>query len=222
MSDIIYTPPASSGGTTINPSNNWIPARDNATTFRNSILIDAGDRIETLNPSTFNAFGFSADQSSKTFIAGDRFNSNFGTQFRIEDNNQRIITKYQNNDEGLRLDFATSVYYFGDYNGITNGTSLTIDNSNSLFRTYFNGIRKGLQLDNNNEQFSIGDFDAVTNGNYIIVDNSTNEEVVICANKQLNIKGANIQVNALYNYSNENLQVQAPDGNVYYIPLYKP
>ena len=39
MSDIIYTPPASGGGgTTINPTDNFIPVRSNATTFIDSVL----------------------------------------------------------------------------------------------------------------------------------------------------------------------------------------
>ena len=37
MSDIIYTPP-SSAGTTINPTNKFIPVRSNATTFIDSCL----------------------------------------------------------------------------------------------------------------------------------------------------------------------------------------
>ena len=262
MSDIIFTPPVSGGGgTTINPTNKYIPVRSNATTFIDSFLQNDITFLKTIygikNVGLFCDFAnknykfgsYNADSitylevddagyevkttlqnQSAGFYAnnnggidarlGDYFFQNFGTMIQVLDANKVIRTWCSFQQNGLKLDFNTNNYLFGDFNNVSNGTSLTIDNGNSLIRTYFNAIRKGLQLDNTNEQFAIGDFDAVTNGNYIIVDNSGVEEVIICANKQLNIKGNFIQANGTKTYANENLQVKAPDGNIYFIPLY--
>jgi hypothetical protein len=258
MSDIIYTPPVSSGGTTINPTDNFIPVRSNATTFVDSNLYNVA------NTSLYSQnFGFNIDYASSIIQLGEYVENTNGTILSIDDTNQFIKTFNQGNNIGLKLDFATKLYSFGDFNSVSsgasfyideansaiytqhsgqqeglifdfvndyfsigdfgntnNGTYITIDDDNQFIASYTNGNLKGLRLDFPNEQFSLGDYNALSNGNYIIVDNTISNEVVICANKQLYIKGGAIQVGGGFGYANQNLQVKAPDGNIYYIPLY--
>ena len=263
MSDIIYTPPASGGGgTTINPTNNVIPVRLNATTFVDSnIFNQVGNFLGTYFLG--NGAGFYLDYSNGLYQFGDYSIANQGTLLNVDDTNQVIITQNQGNDLGIGLDFANDLYSFGDFNSVSSGTSffiniatstiytqhsgqneglyldfvndyfqigdfagtnngvyLSIDDDNRFIKSYYNGNAIGLNLDFVNEQFNLGDYNGIGNGNYIIVDNTVVEEVIICANKQLNIKGASIQLSSSLSYANENLQVKAPDGNIYYIPLY--
>lgn len=255
MSDIIYTPPASGGsGTTINPTNNFIPVRSNATTFIDSnIENDVGNFLSTVR-------GLKLDFNQKTYFLGDFDYNDNGTNLNVDDGNQVIKTQNQGNDIGLKLDFANFLYQLGDYNGsnasilvlpnyiggiyqgndlgigldfvnrlyklgdfsnANNWTNLSVDDNIRIIKTSNNGNDVGLNIDFANEQFGLGDYNGITNGNYIIVDNTNTNEVVISANQQLNIKGNNIQDSNLYSYAVENLRIKAPDGNIYYIPLYK-
>jgi hypothetical protein len=70
MSDIIYTPPASSGGgTTINPTNNFIPVRSNATTFIDSVLENGSDYLKSIYST--NDIGLFLDFANSIFEFGD-------------------------------------------------------------------------------------------------------------------------------------------------------
>lgn len=283
MSDILYTPPASGGGgTTINPTNNFIPVRSNATTFIDSLLFGLSDVIKTrylgndngllvdfgqgayflgdfnqtqlgscvqvdatsggisLNVDfTTNTFFFNLTNYNKTiqsyfngyiglklnfnndvYSLGDYNSVSSGTSFLINVANSTIYTQHSGQQEGLFFDFVNDYFQIGDFGTTNNGTYITIDDDNQFIASYTNGNLKGLRLDFLNDQFALGDYNGLSNGNYIIVDNTGTNEVVICANKQLNIKGVAIQVGANYTYALENLQIKAPDGNIYYIPLY--
>ena len=104
MSDIIYTPPASNGGgTTINPTNNYIPVRDNATTFVDSLIFN--DNSNNLLQSFINAgqFGF--------YLNGTT--------------NQYIIGQY-NNVAGLFIDLQNQIYSLGDIDNNTNYINIYI------------------------------------------------------------------------------------------------
>jgi hypothetical protein len=130
MSDIIFTPPASSGGTTINPTNDFIPVRSNATTFIDSNIVNV---VDTLLYSQFTnglLFGINLDFVNKFTYLGDfDFNWN-GTSIQIDDNNQFIKTLNQGNQIGLKLDFANNYYQLGDYGLTANYTYLLIDDLN--------------------------------------------------------------------------------------------
>jgi hypothetical protein len=259
MSDIIYTPPVSGGGggTTINPTNNFIPVRSNATTFIDSVLENGSDYLKSIYST--NDIGLKLDFANNLYQLGDYNGSNAsilvletyiggiyqgddlgigldfgnnlyklgdfssvssGTSFLIDVASSTMYTKHSGQQEGLFFDFVNDYFQIGDFGSTNNGTFLTIDDDNQFIASYSNGNLKGLKLSFSADQYSLGDFNALSNGNYIIVDNTGVNEVVICANNKLNIKGANIQQNALYTYSLENLEIQAPDGNKYYIPLY--
>jgi hypothetical protein len=220
MSDIIYTPPASGGGggTTINPTNNFIPVRSNATTFIDSVLENGSDYLKSIYST--NDIGLYLDFSNSIFEFGDFNSINSGTSFFIDDASSLIYTKHSGQQEGLFFDFVNDYFQIGDFGNTNKGTFLNIDDDNQFIASYTNGNSKGLRLDFLNDQFALGDYNALSNGNYVIVDNTGVNEVVICANTQLNIKGSNIQLNSSLNYQNENLKVKAPDGNIYYIPLY--
>ena len=220
MSDIIYTPPASGGGggTTINPTNNFIPVRSNATTFIDSVLENGSDYLKSIYST--NDIGLYLDFANSIFEFGDFSSINSGTSFFIDDASSLMYTKHSGQQEGLFFDFVNDYFLIGDFGSTNNGTYLSIDDDNQFIASYSNGVLKGLRLDFLNDQYALGDYNGLGNGNYITVDNTGVNEVVICANTQLNIKGANIQVSNNYTYSSENLLIKAPDGNIYYIPLY--
>ena len=88
MSDIIYTPPASGGGgTTINPTNDFIPVRSNATTFVDSFILN--DSVGQVLFTTFNlggdVCGIYIDNLNKLFGLGDFGFTNNGTYLKIDD-----------------------------------------------------------------------------------------------------------------------------------------
>jgi hypothetical protein len=163
MSDIIYTPPASSGGgTTINPTNDFIPVRSNATTFIDSVLFNDANVLQTNNN-----FGFYCSFTNRVFSIGDFNEGNNATYLSINDNNQLIKTINQANDIGLKLDFNNSVYYFGDYNNLGNGAFVQIDNFNGAINLYSkNGSNTNLFLDGNNlEAYLYSRFVEIGDGN---------------------------------------------------------
>ena len=120
----------------------------------------------------------------------------------------------------MYFDFVNDYFSIGDFLNTNNGIYLTIDDDNLFIKSYNNGSPTGLNLDFVNGQFGLGDYNGIANNNYIIVDDSNANEVIISANQQLNIKGNNIQDSNLYTYALENLRIKAPDGQIYYIPLY--
>jgi hypothetical protein len=187
MSDIIYTPPASSGGgTTINPTNNRIPVRSNATTFIDSVLengtnylysnyggytglgLDFANFVSYLGDwngiSNFTYIKVDAPNGQITLWAGD----NNQTNLTIDDINQVIKTNVNGNDKGLNLDFSNNVYSLGDYNGITNNTSVSIDDANKIITLKTEGdlVLTGSSLQSSTAGGSSGEHLIITlNGN---------------------------------------------------------
>lgn len=182
MSDIIYTPPASGGGgTTINPTNDFIPVRSNATTFVDSFILN--DSVGQVLFTTFNlggdVCGIYIDNLNKLFGLGDFGFTNNGTYLKIDDTNQSIETINQGNSVGLYLSFANNNYYLGDFNdtvtgtsiactslqkivlnasALNNGTTLELDDINQSIKTSNQGNDKGLKLDFANNQYAIGQY----------------------------------------------------------------
>ena len=146
MSDIIFTPPASSGGTTINPSNNVIPVRLDPTTFIDSnIENDANNYLKTsITPTSGDYFGLFIDFGTLISNLGD-INFSNGTILSVDDANQVIKTQNQGNNIGLNLDFGNSVFKFGDFNNILNNNFLVINDSTGvIFLGNGNGDTTGL------------------------------------------------------------------------------
>jgi hypothetical protein len=165
MSDIIYTPPASSGGTTINPTNNFIPVRSNATTFIDSCL----NQISTTNLiSKFgSAFkGIDINSGSNFYKFGD-FNLTLnGTTLIVNDANEFICTINGNEIKGINLDFNNFNYQFGDFQNYFNGTSFVVNDATQTIYTLNNGVNNGFNLDFNLNFYKFGDI----NGNELQID----------------------------------------------------
>lgn len=133
MSDIIYTPPASAGGgTTINPTNNFIPKRSNATTFVDSVLENGSDYLY----SNYGGYtGLGLDFANFTSYLGDWNNLINGTTLVVNDQTNEIYTKFNGLVNGFALNFVASSYLFGS---IGTNTNLLIDSNNQYIQMLIN------------------------------------------------------------------------------------
>ena len=184
MSDIIYTPPASSGGgTTINPTNNRIPVRSNATTFIDSVL-ENGTNYLYSNYGGYTGLGL--DFANFVSYLGDWNNLINGTSFVVNDATGEIYTKYNGLVNGIVLNFLSSAYVFGD---IGTGSSITIDSNNRYIQFNLLGIPFGmidelnsfiefgnatslLKLDWANRTSTLGDYNFSLNGLHFKIDHN--------------------------------------------------
>jgi hypothetical protein len=177
MSDIIYTPPASSGGgTTINPTNNYIPVRSNATTFIDSCFtIIASNTLQSVFSGT--SKGLELDSFQKLYRLGDYALSTNGTMLVVDENNETISTKNINEPKGLLFDYNNAIYKFGDFNNFNNGTSLIIADNNQNIYTLNNGIVRGINFDYLNGIFYYG-----TGANGLLYIDNTTQDVLLQSN----------------------------------------
>jgi hypothetical protein len=153
MSDIIFTPPASSGGTTINPTNNFIPKRSNATTFVDSVLENGSNYLY----SNYGGFtGLGLDFLNFVSYLGDWNNLINGTTLVVSDATSNIYTKYNGFGQGISLDFFNNTYLFGAFAN----TNLFLDVNNQYVTINVGGVQY-LSLDKLNE---IGAFWDYANG----------------------------------------------------------
>lgn len=179
MSDIIYTPPASSGGTTINSNNNFIPVRQNATTFVDSLLFSTTTILKSVFSGTDKGIIF--DYLNSIFVYG-----NYNTGMTANTNNQEVYLLSNSLLYGF-LDGVNNLGYFGgggarlnfdgnlnkcnigDGNGNFNSTFLEVDDFNRIIETSI-GNPIGLKLDFNNREYWLGDFNGISNGTSIKID----------------------------------------------------
>ena len=156
------------GGTTINPTNNFIPVRSNATTFIDSCLWQVNaDALRTVFGATVN--GLDIDHSNRQYQLG-QLNGQNETYISVNDTTSIIKTRFLGNEMGLKLDFNNNLYSFGDFDSINSNTSLYIDDASSLIYTKHSGQQEGLFFDFVNSLFQIGDFLNTGNSTYITVD----------------------------------------------------
>lgn len=216
MSDIIYTPPASGGGgTTINPTDNFIPVRSNATTFVDSFLENGSDYLKSTYST--NDIGLFLNFANKIFEFGDFNFINSGASFFIDDGNSTIYTQHSSHQWGLYFDFVNNYFQIGDFTVSNNGTYLTIDDANIFIQTYYNGNGMGLRLDFNNIAYFLGDFNVVNNGTYFLIDDSTQK--MTFNTQYLNFLGGSLTNGATVIPVGKNLLVTI-NGLQYHIPLY--
>jgi hypothetical protein len=83
-----------------------------------------------------------------------------GTYFEVDQSNFIIKTSHNNNDIGLKLDFANTLYQFGQING-GNQTYINIDDQFPTIRTYIGNINNGISF----EGTSTYKFGQITGGN---------------------------------------------------------
>jgi hypothetical protein len=171
MSDIIYTPPASSGGTTINPNDNVIPVRLNATTFVDSnIENDVNNYLKTsVTPTSGDYFGLKIDFVNFNSFLGDFDGFSNGCCFVADNTNGFLYSLANNVQFGFFID-STNYVALGDYNSLGSGTSFYIDQANSTIYSKHSGQQEGLFFDFVNDYFSIGDFGNTNNGTYLKID----------------------------------------------------
>ena len=189
MSDIIYTPPASSGGgTTINPTNNYIPVRHNATTFIDSKIYDNGTLLST------NAYGFYIDFDYQQITIGDYDYNYNGTNLFIDDTNQYIVTQNQGSQKGIKLDFTTDIYYFGDFNGIISGCYLKMDQNNVQMQTFLANDKQGIFLSGSTYEYYFGDFNTINLGTKIIIKDNGKTISLFTDNGDINLYTAQLSI----------------------------
>lgn len=97
---------------------------------------------------------------------------NFGNSIFLEldDTSQTIKTQYQNNDIGLKLDFANTTYQFGQITG-GNTTFLNINDTIQQFSVFNQLQSKGIFLDFQSNRYFYGIYNGL-NQTYIEVDAS--------------------------------------------------
>ena len=242
MSDIIYTPPASSGGGQ-NPTTNYIPLNNGTSSFVNSsIFNDLGHQIlQTELNSTFGLYLID-DGSNVSAYFGD-FNYNYnGTSIFLDDTTKFIKTSYNGNFLGLQLDFANNNYSIGDFNILYNGAYIQIDDANRLvnisagdnfYNTRFiiddntqsvysfnNGNPIGLKLDFVTKKYFLGDFNGLFNSTQIIIDHG-GKNITLWADNSLEFKGIGLQ-SATAGGSSGNHLVIYLNGTQYKIALLNP
>jgi hypothetical protein len=90
--------------------------------------------------------GYYQDQS--IIKLGD-YQNNFwsGTYFEVDQSNFIIKTSHNNNDIGLKLDFANQLYSLGDSFSFNNTTYLVIDDNNQTIKTGSNAGINGIEID---------------------------------------------------------------------------
>lgn len=235
MSDIIYTPPATGGGggTTINPTNNVIPVRSNATTFVDSYLINTPFELYTNYGGL--AIGLDINFLGKICYLGDYGNEYNNTLLATDFQNDIIFTQYFGNQIGLKLDFAGKIYNLGDFDVVFNGNALIINDANENIYTINQGQQKGLNLDFAGNIYNLGDYQGFISNTYLSIDVS-NQTVLLSTNtttflidgisdkltfitNALNFVGTSLTDGATVIPVNKNLLVTI-NGTQYHIPLY--
>lgn len=157
MSEIRYIPPASTPtpGTTINPTNLFLPYRSNATTFLDSSLKQtSATQLQTIFSGLAN--GFNLIDSAQLYIFG-RLNGGQLTNLQILDSVGQFQTFHNGSNKGLTLDCTLNQYYFGNYL-FGNRLNLEVNASSSIIRTNINGVTTGLQMLFGSRNFQFGDF----------------------------------------------------------------
>jgi len=150
MSDIIYTPPVTGGGgTTINPTNTYIPVRSNATTFADSSIQSIKD---TFAINTYEGIGYGFGASTSSTIGdsylGDWNNLYTGKFIRVQ--NDAVTSRIYSSNAGFYLDFNSNTYTFGDYITANNGTKLIISDGSNYIASFTNNAERMRIISNGN------------------------------------------------------------------------
>jgi hypothetical protein len=155
MSDIIYTPPASSGGG-VNPTSTYMPVNIGGT-FVDSICQSVPNTFwQTVNGGI--GFGFSTSLGTGENYIGDFNNLIDGKFLKVQ--NDTITSRIFTSQSGFYLDYNVRQYRFGEYNNFFNGTHLFVDDTTELIFTKNNNISTGLSCDFNIRQFLFGSYGA--------------------------------------------------------------
>ena len=118
--------------------------------------------------------GFYINVNTQELFIGDIGNVYGGTTLKLDfsSSNGYILTRFNNNDIGLKLDFANGQYFLGDFAGISNNNQLFIDNNNYIFLGKTQNI--GIEINNNFNTIYFGDYAGVNNNTNFLI-NDTNQ-----------------------------------------------
>lgn len=193
MSDIIYTPPASSGGTTINPTNNFIPVRQNATTFVDSILQCVPNSfVQSVRSGVGLGISTSFTLTTAETYIGD-FNNLIDSKF-IKVQNDTVTSRIYSSNSGFYLDFNGKTYRFGDYNNVNNGVFLNVDDQNRQVAFTDNNTIDGLYLNYALNTYQLG---KITAGSTFSIDAANQYAQITLASIQYMVLD---QLNGLYSF----------------------
>ena len=208
MSDIIYTPPASSGGTTINPTNNFIPVRSNATTFVDSILQCVPNSfVQSVRSGVGLGISTSFTLTTAETYIGD-FNNLIDSKF-IKVQNDTVTSRIYSSNSGFYLDFNGKTYRFGDYNNVNNGIYLNVDDQGRQVSFTDNNVIDGLFLNYAGNIYQLGQ---ITSNNIFTIDaNNAYANINVGGNTLLLLDNLN-GIGTFFDYANGNgLEFIAPN-----------
>jgi hypothetical protein len=178
MSDIIYTPPSSSG-TTINPTNKFIPVRSNATTFIDSCL---KQQTTTMLVTSFsgNDNGLKVDGGANSYFLG---NYAIGTTSYINVATGGFSYIYGGNVLGIDCNFGANQYRLGRFTG-GNTTFLSINDTAQTLSTFGQATNNGLFFNYSVRQYTFGQINSA-NRTFIFV-NDTSQTILTNNNGLVN------------------------------------
>lgn len=139
MSEIRYIPPTTSTpGTTINPTNLFVPYRSNATTFLDSCLKQtSATQLQTIFSGQIN--GFDLQSSTNQYKFGL---ITAGTDCFLLVNGTSRIAQFNDvgSENGLKLNFSGNIYQFGKLQGTTTYYNVLAGQINCVYNSFIQGF----------------------------------------------------------------------------------
>jgi len=168
MSDIIYTPPVSSGGG-VNPTSTYMPVNIGGTFVDSIIQCLPNTFAQSMRGASGFGFGTNISGTSCESFLGDPNNQIDGIFLQVKNDttSSRIFTA----NRGFYLDYVINRYIFGDWASVYNKTQFVIDDQNELIYTKNNLVNTGLSFDFNIRQFLFGSYGA-GNLTYLSIEDS--------------------------------------------------
>jgi hypothetical protein len=198
MSDIIYTPPVSSGGG-VNPTSTYMPVNIGGTFVDSIIQCLPNTFAASMRGASGFGFGTTVSGTSCQSWLGDWNNQIDGIYIEVK--NDTISSRIFTANRGFYLDYVINRYIFGDWASVYNKTQLVIDDQNELFYTKNNLVNTGLSIDFNIRQFLFGSYGAGSL-TYLSIEDSLG---VISTKYQTNTVGLNLDLNSkLYSFGDFN------------------
>jgi hypothetical protein len=190
MSDIIYTPPASSGGGGQNPTTNYIPLNNATSNFVDSNLFNNKDATILTKLSNGDNIGLYVNFNTSNFWLGDYDNLTNGLYFSVDNFQGAINTVLSYNKIGLGLDFINNNYSLGDFVSVSTGIYLNVNPTIKKVNV-FDGINSnGLEIDFTNTTYAIGDYAYLNLGTAIVI-NDNSKSIDLQTEGYVNFKGGN-------------------------------
>lgn len=157
MSDIIYTPPASSGGG-VNPTSTYMPVNIGGTFVDSIIQCIPNTFAQSIRAGSGFGFGTNVIGSSCDSWLGDWNNQIDGIFLQVK--NDTISSRIFTANRGLYLDYVLNRYIFGDWANVYNKTQFVIDDQSELIYTKNNTVSTGISCDFNLRQYLFGSYGA--------------------------------------------------------------